>query len=217
MDIVQAAIAGVDARAVTGPLLCFATGLLTSLGPCVAPRLIAVASIGGGQARLADRYFCLASLVCGLCVGYLALGLAGSALSLIIHMSSWLYAVVSALLLLAGARSIFVARKTAVCKCADDHLSLGSGFMLGASFALVISPCCTPIIVAIVGFGQAYGDWTFAGISTLSFAVGHAVPLIVAGFASVALRERLLQYSQAASVVSGTLLVGLAGYYAVLV
>ena len=217
MDIVRTAVTAVEFHAVAGPWLCFAAGLLSSFGPCVAPRFIAVAGIGSGSARRVQRYGVLASLVCGLCVGYLGIGLAASAFVRVVSMPSVIYVVVAGLFLFAGARSIMSAGQEATCNCAAAPPSLGSGFVLGASFALVISPCCTPVVAAIAAVGQIYGDWTFAGICILAFALGHAVPLIAAAFASVLLRERLQRSAQAASVIGGALLLGLAGYYAVLV
>ena len=94
----------------------------------------------------------------------------------------------------------------------------GGAFLLGASSALVVSPCCGPLVLGIAAFGSAWNGAAYACALVACFAVGHAVPVIGLGCGLERLahwvRHRGLE--QAAEMVSATLMLGLAAYYAVL-
>jgi cytochrome c biogenesis protein CcdA len=95
---------------------------------------------------------------------------------------------------------------------------MGGAMLLGASFALVVSPCCTPLVAGIVAYTSASGSAAYGSLLLVSFALGHALPIIPVAF-GVNRAARLLQrhaVRQAASVVSATLMLALSAYYAVL-
>jgi thiol:disulfide interchange protein DsbD len=96
--------------------------------------------------------------------------------------------------------------------------SLGGTFLLGASSAFVVSPCCTPVVAGIAGLTTASGH-TGEGVALLAaFACGHALPVVSAGALGtrVARCLRNVAASHASAVVAGTLMLALAAYYGVL-
>jgi len=217
VDIIHAALMDVAARSLAGPAVCTGAGLVGSLGPCAAPRMVAVAGIGSDRVPVSLRCRSMASLIAGICCGYVILGLAATVLFRMMQMVGILYAAMCIVLLFVGIKSI-VASDGVISGtgCRHERGMSGASFFAGISFALVVSPCCTPIVAGIAAFAQANGDWPYSGLCMACFALGHSAPLAIVGFASMALRERILRYAPAVGVINGALLLGLAGYYAVL-
>ena len=101
----------------------------------------------------------------------------------------------------------------------DDLKRRASGaFALGAGSALVISPCCTPLIVGFAGLGAFERDPLLAAAYLGAFALGHAAPLALTGLlgATFARRVRGIAASAAPAIVSGTLMIALGCYYGLL-
>ncbi|MEA2663784.1 MAG: cytochrome c-type biosis protein [Candidatus Eremiobacteraeota bacterium] len=216
---------GLRAAALRSPLaypLVFAAGVATSAGPCVAPRYVALAALANAAQR---PWRTIAAFVAGLVGAYVALGLAAGALSALWSSSSVTYAVLAAALAAGGSATLLRedahpcenarAREAASAK---QSASLGGTFLLGVSSALVVSPCCTPVVAGIAGL-TALGGRCGEGIALLvAFALGHALPLLAAGALSARIAALLarLSASSAPAVVSGTLMLALAAYYGVL-
>jgi cytochrome c-type biogenesis protein len=116
-----------------------------------------------------------------------------------------------------GVRTIIVAKAHT---CSPHHpdtpASFGGAFLLGGSMALLVSPCCTPIVAALVGFGIASGQLWLGAVTLASFAIGHAVPMIVAGLGAGRTGDALGRFSVPLATVSGSLLIALGAYYGVL-
>jgi cytochrome c-type biogenesis protein len=94
----------------------------------------------------------------------------------------------------------------------------GGSFLLGASFALVLSPCCTPLVIVILAYTSTSGDPWYGSALLAIFAVGHALPLLGIGagaqrVGALLARPRL---KSATSTAAATLMLSLAAYYAVL-
>jgi cytochrome c-type biogenesis protein len=91
-------------------------------------------------------------------------------------------------------------------------------FSLGAASALVVSPCCTPVVAAVIGMTAGSADPAARAMLLGAFTLGHAAPLFLAG-ALGALCDRPLRAwnaSPAPAVVSGALMLALGGYYGML-
>lgn len=214
MDIVRLATAGIAANTTVAPLICFAAGIVTSLGPCIAPRMIAVSGVAGSAGTPNQRRWSIALIVAGLCVGYVGLGVAATVLAGLLRQETALYLLFALAFLVCGSWNMLVAgRETPCCRPAPRA---SSSFLLGLMFTLVVSPCCTPIIASISTLTESGTQWWYAAENMLAFALGHAVPLVAVGLFGSSLRERLEQHSEAVGIVSASLLIGLAGYYAVL-
>ncbi len=199
--------------------LVFAAGALTSVGPCVAPRFIAVASLTANRSHR-EGTCVLAYFVVGLVTVYAAFGASVSMLPRAATFSTIVYAVVAACLAWAGVRRLW--KSSPACMHSEESQPVcgaGAPFLLGASFGLVLSPCCTPVVAGILTYSAAAGTPLYGSALLACFALGHALPIFGAGAGSRGLSSLLLRddVRQAACVMSATLMLSLAAYYAVLV
>ena len=216
---------GMRAVAMHSPVaypLVFGAGVVTSVGPCTAPRYIAVAALVSAS-RAPVRV--VAAFVAGLVGAYVVLG-AGVGLLGMLWSASW--AVYAALAVVLGAAGLFTLFRGDgsphdgshhECRGARPRAGMGGTLLLGASSALVVSPCCTPLVAGIAGFTMRSGGDAAAGAGLLAaFACGHAMPVIAAGAlgSRIASAMRRIAASHAPSVVAGTLMLALAAYYGAL-
>jgi cytochrome c-type biogenesis protein len=206
------AIAHADVRMLP---VAFAAGAIGSFGPCVAPRYVAVAALAQRDGRYART---AAAFVSGLIVAYAAIGFGVGQLGALSAHAGALYGVLALALVGTGVVSL-------VC---DAHPHEGqhhhrapasASFLLGAGSALVVSPCCTPVVAAVAALGAAERDPVLAAAYLAVFAAGHAAPLLLLGAGGAWLTSRLERYrlGPALQVVSATLLLALGGYYGLLV
>jgi cytochrome c biogenesis protein CcdA len=215
-DPFSQSLAAVSSRSVSAASLVFLAGAASSLGPCVAPRLVAAAGLASGRRNAAALVL---AFVAGLMAAYAAFGAVTSLLGRAAHWSAYTYGIVA--LALAGGGAVTLWRGDRACgrhRDTDRATSMGGAMLLGASFALVVSPCCTPLVAGIVAYTSASGSAAYGSLLLVSFALGHALPIIPVAF-GVNRAARLLQrhaVRQAASVVSATLMLALSAYYAVL-
>lgn len=86
--------------------------------------------------------------------------------------------------------------------------------ILGAVFALIGTPCSTPILASIMGFASMSAKISNAVIMLFLFSVGQGLILIVAGFltAKVKTSNKFYKVSENIMKVSGALLVLVAIY-----
>ncbi len=217
-DPVSQGLAAVSTRNASAPALIFAAGAVTSVGPCVAPRFIAVAGLAAGKSRR-DTALLACAFVVGLTATYAAFGAVSSLLGRATQFSTFTYFGVAAALAFGGALTLWREEKT--CRHARErtaNASAGGALLLGASFALVLSPCCTPVVLGILAYTSSTGNAAYASALLACYAVGHALPIAAVALGMHRVTALLQRHSvrQAAAVVSGTLMLGLAGFYAVL-
>ena len=194
--------------------LVFAAGVVTSIGPCMAPRLIAISSLSA-RGHGTKAYAAAGAFVAGLVVAYASFGLFASMLGEVSALSRWIYLCIAAGLAAGGVTTLMRQRSCAHSASDSTIVAPGAAFLLGGSFAFVISPCCTPLVVAILAYctqmhNAAYG----AGLLAV-FALGHAVPVVaLAGGTSVVVSAlRRFNLDEAMRVVGGSLMLALCGYY----
>lgn len=217
-DPISQGLAAVSSGSPFAAPLVFAAGAASSVGPCVAPRFIAIAGLTAGQSR-ARAAALVGAFICGLCLVYASFGVVSSLLARAAQFSSWTYWTVAFALLVGGCITLW--REDTHCDHAhasDRKSGIGAAFLLGGSFALVVSPCCTPLVIGIVTYASAAGNPAYASILLACFGLGHALPIAFAALGSSGATTVLTRLSarQAGSVVSATLMLGLAAYYAVL-
>lgn len=208
----------VSTRSAYAPALVFLAGAASSFGPCVASRFVAVTGMAAGRPRRAT-----VALVCffvtGLIGCYAAFGAVGTLLARAVHLSSYSYGVLAVALAVSGAVKLL--RGKNVCDGRHDDAvtgSAGGALLLGAWFAFVVSPCCTPLIVGIVGYTSSAGDPLYGSALLACFGLGHALPLFPVAIGASSISRALSGHAvrQAAAVVSATLMIALGAYYAVL-
>jgi cytochrome c-type biogenesis protein len=57
-------------------------------------------------------------------------------------------------------------------------------FLLGATSALIASPCSTPVLASILGFVAASGEPYLGAGLLFSYSLGYSTPLLLAGLLS---------------------------------
>jgi cytochrome c biogenesis protein CcdA len=212
VSTVVEAIARGDAARI--PLVMLA-GAATSFGPCVAPRYVAVAALLGKRGHTLT----VATFVGGLLVAYSALGFGAGLLDLVTGHASMFYLALAGVLVVAGIRTLLQTPHCAHARASAQPGRLSGVFSLGAASAFVISPCCTPIVAAVLGMAALDGNPLSRAALLAAFALGHAAPLFAAGSLGTLLEKPLRAWnaSPAPAVVSGTLMLALGGYYGLLV
>ena len=169
----DAVSAGLHAVAMRSPLaypLVFVAGVATSIGPCAAPRYVALAALANASRRPGCV---LAAFVSGIVGAYVLLGVAAGALGVLWSASALVYGALA--VVLGGAGIATLLRGDRALHAHDDDAArhpgaragLGGTFLLGASSAFVVSPCCTPIVAGIAGLTTASGH-TGAGVALLA-------------------------------------------------
>lgn len=215
IDPIASAIAAAARQSPWAPALAFAAGVATSAGPCVAPRFVVVAALAGSPG--AGRWKTIAAFAAGLCASYVALGLAAGFAGRLAAVSANVYALFAITLLVFGLATLL--REPKICRHEEPKTrSLGGACLLGMSFALVTSPCCTPAIV-VLGSMAASGPSTAFGVALIaSYAAGHVLPLVAAGFGRrwVGARLDVGSLQPAMQTIGGALMLALAAYYGVL-
>jgi len=218
MDIFSAGMDAVARRTAFAPALVFGAGVASSFGPCVAPRFIAVVSCAG--ASHGRRTLVVPVFLAGLVVAYASFGIASGLLGRAIELSVWTYRLVAVAMLASGVVSLVRARPQAAHAHEDEHAptSLGAVFLLGASFAFVLSPCCTPLVAGILAYASTVGDPLYGATLLAAFALGHGLPVALLGLGAGRAVEALRRVSlhQATAVASSILMICLSAFYAVL-
>jgi cytochrome c biogenesis protein CcdA len=196
----------------------FAAGAFSSFGPCVAPRFIAVAGMSAGR-RPRETAMLVGAFVCGLAAAYACFGAVASVLGKAVQYSTVVYAILAIALACAGSVTLWGFERHS---CANDAIrkntGAGASFLFGAFSALVVSPCCTPLAIAVIAYTSASADPLYGSGLLAAFAIGHALPLIGAGAAAHHLSTLVLgaNLRNAANTVGAALMLALAAYYAVL-
>jgi cytochrome c-type biogenesis protein len=203
------------------PFFVFAAGVASSIGPCVAPRFIAVTSCITGQRR---PIITLAAFLGGLIGTYMLFGLAASLISDIVTIAPLVYALVAVGLVVGGILTLARAKFRDHDHDHEDDVparprSLIRTALFGASFALVISPCCTPMIAVIVAYTSLVGHPIYGSLLLAVFGIGHSVPLLCYGLVDARFSRWVSRFSfeQALQIASGTMMLVLGAFYLVLV
>lgn len=213
VDPIDAAMRAIGSGSPVAVLLVLAGGAIASMGPCTAPRTIAVVSLAGNAPPKA-RFVIVGSFIGGLAAAYASFGIFASILGVLSNLSHWVYAALGCALGITGTITLARSGRGHACSASRPQ-SLGSAFLLGSSFALVISPCCTPILMAILAYCAQTQNLAYSVLLLAAFALGHSLPLLVAGAAASRCARWVSRFAlgQCVEVVAGGLLICLSGYY----
>lgn len=194
----------------------FTAGIATCAGPCVAPRFAAVAGLTAGKTRAQAVKLC-ACFAAGLLLGYASFAAAAWIFRAALQLSHVLYAGLACGFGIAALLRLF-SRQCTHESFVRPITGAGAAMLLGCGLALVVSPCCAPVIVAVVAYAAADGNASHAAMLLACYAAGHALPLLaLAGAAQkFAAAFTLLATARATALVTSGVLLGVAGYYAVL-
>jgi cytochrome c biogenesis protein CcdA len=152
---------------------------------------------------------------------YACFGLVGTVVADLVRCASWVYAGVALMALVAGAATLIGAAWHQ-----HEHVeevrarnALSAAFLAGVGFALMVSPCCTPVLGVIIASSSMHGN-VLLGVGLLAvFGLGHAAPLLVvlAGGRAAVMRLGAGRWAQGMQVGAGACMMALGAYYALLV
>lgn len=198
--------------------LAFAGGVLSGLNPCCIPLYPAAAAtccagpreVPGGALKTS------AAFVAGVAAATAALGmlaaLAGHALTGLGGWASYLIALVPIAmgLHLLGLLKVPLPSYTVTAKGTGVLGAFASGLLL----SLVLAPCGTPVLAAVLSFAAYEQRVAYGGVLLFAYGLGVGLPVLVLGTAAGSLARRLDQRGWRASVdrVAGGILLAL-GFY----
>ncbi|HEY9654376.1 MAG TPA: cytochrome c biogenesis protein CcdA [Crinalium sp.] len=196
----------------------FLAGLLTSLTPCMLSMLpITIGYIGGYetqtrlQAAAQSTWFAL-----GLATTLAGLGIVAAVVGKIYgQIGLGLPIVVSAIAILMGLNLLEALPLRLPSFGGLEWISkdLPPGvraYFIGLTFGLVASPCSTPVLASILAWISATKDPVVGSVLLLSYTVGYAAPLVLAGTFTASIKKllELRRWSGWITPASGALLVG---------
>lgn len=212
-DPVDAAMRAVGGGSPAAVPLVLVGGAIFSMGPCTAPRMIALVSLAG-NAPFRMRFAIVGTFIAGLAMTYASFGIFAGLLGTVSGLTHWVYLAVGLALGIGGALTLIRIGHDHSCST-NRPRSLGGVFLLGGSFALVISPCCTPILLAVLSYCAQTRNIVYSVVLLSAFALGHSLPLLFAAAAASRCARFVSRFalSQSIEVVSGALMLCLSGYY----
>jgi cytochrome c-type biogenesis protein len=193
----------------------FTAGLATSIGPCVAPRYLALSAIAARTTGRV-RWIRIGSFVVGLLTCYALLAAMASLIGQLAAFSRIVYIVLALGFFAFGLQALLVRRSCA--HASRTQASSAGALLSGTALGLVLSPCCSPVIVMLAAVGASSGSLATSLSAALAFAAGHVAPLVTIGFGFSAVERfapvRVL--SGAGTTISSGLAIALAAYYGLL-
>jgi cytochrome c-type biogenesis protein len=154
----------------------------------------------------------------GLACAFAVFGAAGAMLMSAVKLSTGVYVLLAAALATGGVATLLKADACSGHRSRNDTGALSAGFLMGASSAFVVSPCCTPVLLAIAAYSAASGSSLSGAMLCAVYAAGHGLPLIFAALGAGSIGALLERFTvqRAAATVSGGIMLALAGYYGVI-
>lgn len=171
-SIADAAVGAVAGGSPWAPIVAVACGIATAVGPCAAPRIVALSALTARGARR-GKVVCAATFVVGLCICYATAGYLAASGGRPPLASPLAYDLTAFGLCVAGAYALLVDR------CAAKASSSAS-FAVGALCASAASPCCTALIAPIAVAAAATGRPAQAALLMACYSLGHVMPAAAA-------------------------------------
>ena len=201
------------------PLL-FAAGVFSSIGPCAAPRILALSALilRSNRPVQTTLAFILGTLGVYAAFGFFAGGIMArlSAASSSLYFTLALTAIGGGIVTVASAHWHECAAERPARK---DTGSIGIAFASGAGFSLMVSPCCTPVLGVVLAIYTFRANAVALAAMLIVFGIGHAATVLLSCLAGRPLLAWLSRsrFAQGGQVVAGTLMLTMGAYYALLV
>ncbi len=199
------------------PVLAFGGGLIASVSPCVLALLPVQLSCLGAQQQQRSNPGKVIQFSLGVVSAYSILGLFTSLAGALIidHRGGLLMTagviVIAMALQLKGWGPRFPWHRLTLGAIGDPtwikRLPLGA-FLIGFTFALVTSPCASPVLAAVLSAAAASGSPPLATAAMVLYAVGYSIVILLAGLGVElgGLRRQLLERGEQTSGISAIVL-----------
>ncbi len=199
-------------------ILAFLGGLLASFSPCILA-LLPVNLSYIGTLNLTSRWdaFVKASLfVLGTVTVLSLFGLiSGFATAVIVDFKGVIHLIIGAIILLMGLS--FAGVLHLPLPQAQLSLPIPGAYGVGITFALVSSPCASPVLFAVLAAATASGSQTLSVLTMVSYALGYTAIIFCASlFTGLVKQSRvLLQHSDWVMRIGSVVLILAGAYYVV--
>lgn len=190
-----------DAVAMGGALalpMAFLGGIVMGLNPCcIALYPAAAASCCAGACDEPRRLPLVRALVfvAGSAVAMTVLGmlaaLAGDTMS---GLGGWVRYAVAVVPIAMGVTLLVGDQFRQQRMFASNARSLAGTFFAGLLLSLVISPCGTPVLAAILSLAAYKGNAAFGAMLLFAYGIGNGLPLLIVGSAAGEMTKRLQQF-----------------------
>lgn len=191
-------------------------GAISSAGPCIVPRCIVLGAISSKYSRgtaIANG----ASFFGGTVLAHGSFAIFATMVAKLLSGSRWSYGALAAGLAAAGLRVLWDTGSSFT--RTGKPPTCGTSALLGMALSLVPSACCAPVILCLLSLTSAGGNMLFSFAVLACFAIGHCVALSVVTLSGRRLETTLqrLGGGRTAAVIAGSIMLGMSGYYAILV
>lgn len=194
----------------------FLAGLSTSIGPCGAPRYLALGTLLSTSSQ--PRMLIVGTYLLGLVGTYTCLCVGAGFLAQVLAHTVLLHLLFASVLVISAGTVLWVE---------PDHShqppeARGSAsFFLGCIGGCTLSPCCSPIVLAFASLNLNERDPIAAGMLAGAFVVGHLALLVLIPVTQNTCLKRLRLGDRvggffprgSAATCTGTLTLALAAYY----
>lgn len=199
-------------------LLAFAGGLIGSISPCHLGLLtVNLTYIGTREfTSRRDAFIKAGSFVLGVVTVLSLLGLVSSfAFAVLTNYRGYVNIAVGLVILVMGLTLLEIIRIPL--PQVGFALPISGPYSAGLTFALVSSPCASPVLAAVVAAAAATGNPLQSTLTMVSYALGSSAIIFLASlFTGLAKQTRgLLHYSEWIMRIGGGLLIVLGGFYLV--
>lgn len=197
-------------------LLAFAGGLVASISPCILALLpVNLSYIGTREITSKKEAFIKAgTFVLGVVTVLSLLGLFSSLAGLIlIKYQGYIHAIVGMIILLMGL-SLWGVFRLPLPQISFRFPALGS-YGIGLTFALLSSPCTSPILFAILAAAATSGSQLYSVLAMISYALGYTTIIFLASlFTGLAKQARsLMKHSEMITRIGSIGLILMGGFY----
>lgn len=211
-----------DKQSTNNPLvllsLSFAGGLIASISPCILCLLpVNLSYIGTREITSRwDAFVKAGSFVLGVVTMLSLFGLFSSlAGAVLIHFRGYVQVVVGAVIIVMGLMLLGIVHLPL--PQTNFKLPIANPFGVGLTFALVSSPCTSPVMFAVLAAAAATGSQIQSVLSMVSYSLGYTAIIFFASlFTGLVKRTRfLLNHSQGIVRFGSVALILIGGYYLV--
>lgn len=196
--------------------LAFAGGLIASISPCILALLpVNLSYIGTLEVKSRwDAFVKAGGFVLGVVTVLSLFGLFSSFTGIVlVQLRGYIHLAIGAIILVMGLSLGGVIRLPLPQR--QLELPIAGSYGVGLTFALVSSPCASPVLFAVLATAAASGSPIFSTLTMVSYALGYSAIIFLASFSTGLVKQTrtLLHHSQLIIRLSSVALIVAGAYY----